>query len=75
MDRVPTVKSLAVLVMVERMLMRDVVAREFQFSVALAEKDTLVPFSNARRRVLSRHQHRLAHTKAQSARAGSLHMT
>lgn len=63
MDRVPIVKSSTVLVMVERMQVRDVVASEFQFSVALAEKDTLVPFLNARRRALSKHQHRRAHTK------------
>lgn len=51
-----------VLVMVDRVEMRDSVASDFQFSIALAE-DTLVPFSNARRRALSKHQHRRAHTK------------
>jgi hypothetical protein len=56
MDRVPIVKGSTVLVMVESREMSDVDASEFQFPVALAEKDTLVPFSNARRRVLSNHQ-------------------
>ncbi len=63
-DRVPIVKGSTVLVMVERMNMSDSVASEFQFSVVLAEKDTLVPFLYARRRALSKHQHRRAHTKA-----------
>jgi hypothetical protein len=56
MDRVPIVKGSTVLVMVEIMEMSDVVASESQFPVALYEKDNLVPFSNARRRVLSNHQ-------------------
>jgi len=62
MDCVPIVKSSTVLVMVERMQMSDVVASEFQFSVALAEEDILAPFSNARRRALSKHQYRRAYT-------------
>jgi hypothetical protein len=62
MDRIPIVKSSTILVMVDWMQMSDVVVYEFQFLVALDEKDILLLFSNARRRALSKYQHRRAHT-------------
>lgn len=70
--RVPIVKSSTVLVMVEGIQVRDVVASEFQFSVALAEKDILAPISNARRRALSKHQNRCAHTNGPIFEGGQL---
>ncbi len=48
-DLVPFVKGSTILVMVERVEMSKVDACEFQLVVSSAEKNTLVPFSNARR--------------------------
>jgi len=52
MDFIPSMKVSTVLVIVERREMRDVVAIELQFSVTPAIRGTLLPCSNARRRVL-----------------------
>ena len=52
MDCVPRVRRSIVLVRVERMEVRDVVAMALQFCIAPAIKGTLLPFSNASRRAL-----------------------
>lgn len=58
-DCAPVVKNKIILVTVQRMPIREVVASVLQFSFALAEKDALVPFSNASRRALSEPQYHL----------------
>jgi hypothetical protein len=58
MDCSPSVKVSRVLLMVERTVIRDVVAIELQNSVTLALRGALLPFSKAKRRALYKSQTR-----------------
>lgn len=69
MDCVPSMKGSTALVIVVRREMRDIVATGLQCSVAPVIKGALLPCSNARRRALLQHQHRL------NAKAGNLRIT